>query len=362
MQNMRVIKSLVIIATFTSAGIYVVSTVDANATATIVYPRFGSPIRGPFSPGPGLNTTTYLDETITVWVAPEPASTPIPVPWLDKNNWHVALVPSVLPTANCTPLLVESVRTGKNQLVLFGGGLDVNPLIPTALGINCRVPADIVPVIHNLAIGFKTPITPGLQQNGSVNLIPTIGSWRGPAGSASTNWLTGNGPFVLVERNAIDIPWIHDARSSDGFKKTPGGNAVKPFTIMHVTDIHYDAGNPNWLGNNSLWENDSKVIAPDMIVISGDLMEGPGSEETGSANQYDIALEHLSNLNIPVAIVSGNHDNRNLGLWKHYFGPLFWSTSFDDVRIVGLDSSLPVGSSTLNWLFQEATHVVPNAP
>jgi predicted phosphodiesterase len=362
MEKTRAIKSLIIIAAFTASGIYVVSTVDSNATATIVYPRFGSPIRGPFSPGPGLNTTTYLDEPITVWVAPEPASSPIPAPWLEKSNWHVALVPSIMPTANCTALHVESVSTGKNQLVLFGGGLDVNPIIPTALGITCRVPADVVPVMHNLAIGFKTPITPALQQSGSVDLMPAIGSWRGPVGSASANIIVGSSPFLLVERNAVSIPWTYDARSSDGVKTTLDGKAVKPFTIMHVTDTHYYADNPNWLGNNSLWESDSQVIAPDVIVLSGDLMENPGVEETGSAGQYDIAYDRLSVLNLPIVMVSGNHDNRNLGLWKHYFGPLYSATRFDDVKVVGFDSSLPIASSTLNWMTGEATPLVPGGP
>ncbi|MEX2682661.1 MAG: metallophosphoesterase [Candidatus Sigynarchaeota archaeon] len=362
MDKKRVITSIIIIAAFLAAGTYFVSTVDANATATIVYPRFGSPIRGPFSPGPGMNTTTYLDGTITVWVAPEPASTPIPVQWLDKSNWHVALVPAIMPTANCTPLVVDSVFTGKNQLVLFGGGLDVNPVIPSALGITCRIPADVVPVMHNLAIGFKTPITPALQRSGSVNLVPAIGSWRGPAGSASGNVFTGNRPFLLVERNAVSIPWIHDARSSDGLKATPGGKEIKQFTIMHVTDTHYCADNPNWLGNNSLWEADSQVIAPDVIVLSGDLMEGPGDERTGSAGQYDIAYNRLSALGLPIVLVSGNHDNRNLGLWKHYFGPLNSATRFDDVKIIGIDSSLPIGSSTLNWIASEAMPIVPGAP
>nr|MDO8083324.1 metallophosphoesterase [Candidatus Sigynarchaeum springense] len=362
MERRRAITSLIIIAAFVAAGTYVVSTVDTNATATIVYPRFGSPIRGPFSPGPGLNTTTYLDESITVWVAPEPASNPIPAQWLDTSNWFVALVPAVMPTANCTPLVVDSVFTGKNQLVLFGGGLDVNPIIPNALGITCRVPADVVPVMHNLAIGFKTPITPALQQSGSIDLVPAIGSWRGPAGSASGNLIAGNRPFLLVERNAVSIPWLYDARSSDGVKTTLDGKAANPFTIMHVTDTHYCADVPQWLLNDALWENDSQVIAPDVIVLSGDVMEGPGNEETGSAGQYDIAYNHLSALNLPIVMVSGNHDNRNLGPWKHYFGPLFSSTRFDDVKIVGFDSSLPIGSSTLNWLNEEATPIVPGGP
>nr|MDO8110105.1 metallophosphoesterase [Candidatus Sigynarchaeota archaeon] len=353
-------KTGIILACFAAAGVYMVFTVDSNAAAAIVYPRFGCPLRGPFSPGPGMNTSDYLDETLTVWVAPDPAENPIPLQWLDKSNWNVALVPAVIPNASCISLLVESVATGMNSMVLFGGTMDVNPIAPTALGITCKVPADIVPVTFHLAIGFKTAITPPLQQNGDIDLVPRLNSWRGLAGSASANWLTGNRPFVITERNAVSIPWIRDARSSDDFKEF-GGKSVKPFTIMHVTDTHYHTG-AEWLVNDALWENDSDVIAPDVILLTGDLMENPGDELTGSASQYNLAFNHLSALHTPIVMVSGNHDNRNLGLWKIFFGPLFSSTRFDDVKVVAFDSSLPIGSGVLNWIDQESRSVVPNGP
>jgi predicted phosphodiesterase len=273
----------------------------------------------------------------------------------------VALVPSVMPTANCTPLLVDNVFTGQNQIVLFGGGMDVNPTFPTALGITCKIPASTAPVLYDLAIGFKTIITPKIQHEGGIDLIPHIGSWRGSVGSGSSGLFTGSIPFLLTEPNAISIPWQYDAFSSDGMK-TYGGKAVKSFTIMHVTDTHYDPTQLNWMQNNSLWENDSSVIDPDVILFSGDLMENPGASDSHGAAQYDTAYARLTGLNSPIVMVSGNHDNRNLGLWKHYFGPLFSSTRFDDVKVVGFDSSLPVGSGILDWIDQEASLAVPGGP
>ncbi|MHA1370584.1 MAG: hypothetical protein ACTSRA_12835, partial [Promethearchaeota archaeon] len=135
---------IIIIASFCCvAGGYMVYTSESLATATIVYPRFGCAIQGPVAPGPGHNTSIYLDGTITFWVAPDPAEVPIPTAWLDKSNWDVALSPSVMPTANCTPLEIEKIYIDDNPLVLFGGNLDSNPVIPSALAIECKVPADV---------------------------------------------------------------------------------------------------------------------------------------------------------------------------------------------------------------------------
>ncbi|MFX0103557.1 MAG: metallophosphoesterase family protein [Candidatus Hodarchaeota archaeon] len=340
------IQALIIIGVCSTIGIYMGSTVINNATATLVYPRLGAGMRGPASLGTFTSETGgYSTKKITFWVASDPAESPIPASWLDKNNWDVALIPSVMPTANCTPLRVDGVALGNNQLVLFGGGLDVNPTIPSALGIECSIPNTIPPVMYNLVIGFKQEISPETQND--LDLIPRVGSWRGPRGSAN-----GIMPFVLTERNVVSIPWICDAKTSD--PDLDGGNLVGPFKVMHVTDTHYYEFNANWIGNNSLWENDAEVIAPDVIVISGDFMEGPDNENHGPY-QYEIAYQHVTDLNLPMVIVSGNHDNKNIGPWKHYFGPLFSLTTFDNLKIVGIDSSLPISTGVMNWIDQQST-------
>ncbi|MHA1700196.1 MAG: metallophosphoesterase family protein, partial [Promethearchaeota archaeon] len=327
-------------------------------TATIVYPRFGCAIQGPVAPGPGHNTSIYLDGTITFWVAPDPAEVPIPTAWLDKSNWDVALSPSVMPTANCTPLEIEKIYIDDNPLVLFGGNLDSNPVIPSALAIECKVPADVSPVLYNLAMGFKTEITVERQARGEIDLIPRVGSWRGPRQFLSS----GKEPFLLTERNVVSIPWRYDARTFSSELLTPDDDPIKPFTVMHVTDTHYFQYEDSWLGNNSLWENDTQVIAPDIIVLSGDVMERNDKEELDGAYQYEMAYDRLTSLNLPFVIVSGNHDNYNLGPWKHYFGPLFSTTTFDHLKIVGIDSTLPINTGILNWISERSTPVVHGGP
>lgn len=358
----RLVAILAIISAFSVASGYMIFTVEGNATATIVQPRFGHPARGPVTAGPGLNRSTFLNESITVWVGPDPVESPVPLAWLDAANWAVALVPSVMPSANCTPLVVESVHPGINQDVLFGGGMDVNPIFPTALGITCTVPGDIPPVLHDLVIGFKTPLTVEGQRNGSVDMVARVGDWRGPRGSASQNPVTGNQPFVLKEKNAVSFPWIHDARSADASGKIVDGNAVQPFTVMHVTDTHYYNQPNTWMAFNDLWEVDASVIAPDVIVLSGDVMEHNEKPEEAGAYQYELARARLGALHLPVIMLSGNHDNYNLGPWRHYFGPLFSASRVDDLTIVAFDSTLPIGPGILQWIDARSNPATPGAP
>ena len=70
---------LVIIASIiTSLLVIMGGTVESQATATLVYPRLGCSMRSSPSAGPGANTTDFLEESLTFWVAPDPAEAPVP--------------------------------------------------------------------------------------------------------------------------------------------------------------------------------------------------------------------------------------------------------------------------------------------
>ncbi|MHA1794036.1 MAG: metallophosphoesterase family protein [Promethearchaeota archaeon] len=360
--NIKQISMVILLVVITIMPLSMMGvSINTNTRATLIFPRFGSAIRGPPTAGPGLNKTNFLNDTITFYVAPDPASSPIPPSWLVKENWNVALVPSVMPTANCTKLVVDSVYLDKNKDVLFGGYLDVNPLYPTSVAIKCKIPADISPLLFNLAIGFKIKINPEKQHDGSIDLSPSIGSWEGPRGSASVI-PPNSGAFLLKEENVVSLPWIHDAFTFDSNVSLSTGQPVKPFTVMHVTDPHYNENNKDWLLSNSLWENDSLVIAPDLVILSGDVMEDPGNERVMGAHEYNFAYNRLSRLHLPFIIVPGNHDNKNLGPWKHYFGPLFSSLKYDHLKIVGIDNILPLDTGILNWIDSTAKPVVKGGP
>jgi hypothetical protein len=321
--------------------------VSKHARATLVSPRFGAPIQGSPTPGLGKNTTQFLTDTITIWVAPDPAEAPIPSAWKKAENWYGALLPSALRTANCTPLVVKRIYQGSNPLILFGGNLDANPIIPTAIAIEFYVPGDIAPVLYDIVIGFQNPITPQRQKEGEIDLIPKKGSWQGSVGSATENWLQNPQKFILTEPNCIIFPWSEDARSTDpAGKKTLLGKSINPFAFMHVTDTHYTGSSDDVLYYNSLWENDSHVLAPNVIIHTGDLLDHPGD----TPSDYDFAYDHLVKLNSPVVLGIGNHDHYLAGPWRYYFGPLYSVTRFDTVSFITIDAILPLGSGTQQWI------------
>jgi predicted phosphodiesterase len=100
------------------------------------------------------------------------------------------------------------------------------------------------------------------------------------------------------------------------------------------------------LGNNSGWETDSQVLAPELVILSGDLMENPAV----IISEYDTAYQRLVNLGSPVLITSGNHDQKNLGPWFHYFGSSFGGVVWSDVKIGYMTNILPVGTPVFEYM------------
>lgn len=101
-------------------------------------------------------------------------------------------------------------------------------------------------------------------------------------------------------------------------------------SILHISDLHRDAGNP--IRNGPLLESlrndhqryagghDSGIRSPDLIVVSGDIVQGvqPGTKDAAASlgAQYEEAHEFLRGLTDAfvggdpgrVVIVPGNHD------------------------------------------------------
>ncbi|MBD3353289.1 MAG: hypothetical protein GF364_17545, partial [Candidatus Lokiarchaeota archaeon] len=123
-------------------------------------------------------------------------------------------------------------------------------------------------------------------------------------------------------------------------------------------DTHYSYQSASWLEQNSLWENDSLVLAPDFIAISGDVVEHPYEEPQG----MELAYNHLGSLGTPLVFTCGNHDQKMLSVWRHYFGPIYSTARFDDVSIISFDSSLPIGSGIMNWLSTQSRKSVQYGP
>jgi Icc protein len=95
---------------------------------------------------------------------------------------------------------------------------------------------------------------------------------------------------------------------------------------------------------------------PDLVVISGDLVDVPSKEA------YDHVVQLLSHLEIPFAAIPGNHDDRDLMRaafpdgYAHASGPLHSLRAIHDIDIVLIDSVTPgsdcgtLDANSLAWL------------
>lgn len=129
--------------------------------------------------------------------------------------------------------------------------------------------------------------------------------------------------------------------------------------IAQISDIHAKKGGKSlaafarvldWL----------KVAEPDALVISGDVSNEPWDEG------YPLVAEALSHLRYPVLMVPGNKDDR--GKMRGYFpdmgwpesGPLNVTRMIGDVRVVGLDVTVPGqkhgdAAPVVGWLNERLT-------
>jgi 3',5'-cyclic-AMP phosphodiesterase len=96
---------------------------------------------------------------------------------------------------------------------------------------------------------------------------------------------------------------------------------------------------------------------PQLVVVSGDLVDTPAAEE------YEHLMRLLAPLELPLAVIPGNHDSR---AWlRESFpaqpyarseGALDFALALDDLDLILLDSSVPgaahgeLGAETLAWL------------
>ena len=81
----------------------------------------------------------------------------------------------------------------------------------------------------------------------------------------------------------------------------------------------------------------------DMVVVAGDLTD------FGTEEEYQRFRKILEPLDVPYRAVPGNHDNVNTMRacfsdqpWMPSEGPINWAMEFDDLALIGLDSSVPM--------------------
>ncbi len=327
------IALVIVLISSVIAGFYILPI--KNARAILTSPRLGVPLRGPAVRG--INGTADTVGQIKIQLAIEPLDISIPQIWFDHSKWDVLLVPSILREGVSFSLAVQSVESIKNPSIFISEGLDTSQIYQNGIALVCDIQDSLPPLLYDIIIGFDAADSQ-IQQYLS-NYQPKPGSWKSSDGVYRSS-------FIISEPSCMYFPWFYDAESFEGEKVYANQYKVNPFSILHVTDTHYTPDQPSILGNNSGWEQDSRVLAPELIIISGDLMENPAKEIT----EYDVAYQRMINLGSPVLITSGNHDQKNLGPWAHYFGSSFGSLIWSDVKIVFMTNILPIGTSVFEYL------------
>jgi 3',5'-cyclic-AMP phosphodiesterase len=126
----------------------------------------------------------------------------------------------------------------------------------------------------------------------------------------------------------------------------------RPFTIVQLSDLH--CGQQFFLPH--LLERaiaETNELAPDVVVISGDLTSHGFKEEFRLAKRYLEQVECES-----VVVIPGNHDSRNVGYvhFEELFGSRNSVLRMNDVTIVSVDSSEPdldngqIGRGRYGWI------------
>ncbi|MHA1341217.1 MAG: metallophosphoesterase family protein [Promethearchaeota archaeon] len=332
------------------------------ARAILVFPRLGVALQGPEVLGSNFNgdpSVNFCNERITIWIAPDPPESPVPLAWYDPKLWNVAIVPSALPTANLTILPVEKVISGKSKGTIFGP-FSLNNLYDSAVGIVCKVPKYIEPVTYNLIIGFREDISVERQLLGQIKTDPSPGSSQGVRGSAN---ILGTKPFILTEPSCISFPWAFDGRSwDDSGKNIDEENAANnslsaPFSFIHATDPHFSY-EERIMQELYKWRDDMEVLAPTFIAISGDLIDLTYEEPEA----FNLTYDFLKSMALPFVITCGNHDQKMLTPWKYFFGATSSIAKFDDLYLLSFDSSLPTPGIEMNWISNVLSNIPNNYP
>jgi 3',5'-cyclic-AMP phosphodiesterase len=137
-----------------------------------------------------------------------------------------------------------------------------------------------------------------------------------------------------------------------------------PFLLVQLSDPHMGA---DWGGGDPEAKLAAAIEAvrsldarPDAVLVSGDLADHAADGE------YERARELLGELDVPVHVLPGNHDDRDA--LRRHFGlpgangePVQYSVSLGPVRLVLLDSTRPgddggeLGAERIGWLDSELT-------
>lgn len=112
---------------------------------------------------------------------------------------------------------------------------------------------------------------------------------------------------------------------------------MKPLKLVHLSDLHCKAGAPFLLDKLQMAVDEVNDLAPDLVVVTGDLTEN------GFKNEYEEAKRFLHQISAPKMIVPGNHDVKYTGhlIFQEVFGPLSSLLVNDELALYCANTARP---------------------
>ena len=159
---------------------------------------------------------------------------------------------------------------------------------------------------------------------------------------------------------------------------------VTTFSFIHASDTHIS---PASLDRMKKFEKKTDSIKPDFVIITGDLVKDAlrvGEKEARSL--YDLFQQEVPHLTATTWLIPGNHENfgieRHLSLvsadnplygkkmYRHYFGPDYYSFNYGGIHFVGLNSLSfedlwyygNIDSVQLEWMKKDIALLPPQTP
>ncbi|MES1219905.1 MAG: metallophosphoesterase, partial [Bacteroidota bacterium] len=158
----------------------------------------------------------------------------------------------------------------------------------------------------------------------------------------------------------------------------------KAFTFIHASDTHVS---PASVGRMKKFEHIVDSVKPDFVIITGDLVKDAlRVPEQEAKTYYDLFQIEKNKITSPVWTIPGNHEifgiERHLSLvsssnplygrkmYRHYFGPDYFSFNYGGIHFVGLNSLDfedlwyygKIDSTQIEWLKKDIALVSPQTP
>ena len=167
------------------------------------------------------------------------------------------------------------------------------------------------------------------------------------------------------------------------FPLTPAP-APREFSFIHASDTHLDGAS---LPRTRRLERLVDSIRPAFVIITGDLVrDALRVPDTVATALYEMFLRERSRFTRPVWTVPGNHEVFGIerqrshvttghplygrGMYRHYFGPDYYSFNYGGVHFVGLNTVDyddqwyygHIDAPQLSWLEQDLSFVPASTP